>query len=130
VRANTLANSPSAMPSTASPTASATTATFEPCTCRSSRPNASSDTTVACTTGEQCERDRVTEQQIELGERQRHQALERPSDALAQHRDRRDDEHRDEREQAQHHAHAVEHLRLRVEQEAQQRDEQARHEER
>ena len=52
--------------------------------------------------GEQTERDPVARQQVDLGDRQRHQSLERAVGALAQHRDRGDQEHDDEGEQAAH----------------------------
>jgi hypothetical protein len=64
-----------------------------------------------------CERERVAEKDVELRDRHRHQTLERSGHALAQHRHRGDDEHRDEREDSEHRAaDPVEHLRLRVEQ--------------
>ena len=43
------------------------------------------------------EGDPVAQQQIEFREGKRHQPLECPGRALAEHRDRRDDEHRGER---------------------------------
>ena len=52
--------------------------------------------------GEQPERDAVAGEQVGLGERQAHQPLQRAAGALAQHRNRRDQEHDAEREQAAH----------------------------
>ena len=69
---------------------------------RPSAPKATSDVSVACRTASAANAIAVAEQQVELGERQRHQALERPGRPLAQHRDRRDQEHRDEREEPDH----------------------------
>jgi hypothetical protein len=68
------------------------------------------------------EGERVAEQQVELGEGQRHQPLERAAGAFTQHRDRGDQEHHDQREEAdQRRADAVERLRLVVEDELEQR---------
>ncbi len=67
---------------------------------------------------------------VQLREGHRHQSLERPARALAQHRDRRDEEHQDEREQpAQRRADALEGLRLAVEHVLHQHQQQARHRE-
>lgn len=59
-----------------------------------------------------------------------HEPLERAAAALAQHRDRGDEEHQDQREQASdRRADAAERLRLPVEHEPQQRDERGRDDE-
>ena len=58
----------------------------------------------------------VAGEDVGFAERQRHQALERAGRALAQHRDRRDQEHDDEREEsAQRRADALEDVRPTVE---------------
>ena len=74
------------------------------------------------------ERDPVAGEQVELRERQRHQPLERSRRPLAQHRDRRDQEHDDEREEADERAaDAVERLFLALEHVLEQRQQQRRH---
>src|SRR3990172_4816840 len=84
VRANALANRPSAMPR------------IEPE--QSERERRDQRRLGRC---DKRERERIADEQVAAGKRGGHQALERPGCPLAEHRDRRDDEHRDEREEAE-----------------------------
>jgi hypothetical protein len=73
--------------------------------------------------GEARERQAVAGEQVELGDRQRHQPLERAAAALPEHGDRGHEEHEDQREQAdQRRADAVERLDALVEHEPQEGD--------
>lgn len=72
----------------------------------------------------------VPEQDVQLGQRQGHQPLERPAGALSQHRDRRNQEHCDERKQAEERpADPVEDERPIDEQVLEERDESTGHDE-
>ena len=102
--ANALASSPSAVPSTALSTARAAIRAGAPGGVEAERQERDGGGDERLDGREQGERDPVAGQQVELGERHRHQPLERAGGALAQHRDRGDEEHRDEREHAEHRA--------------------------
>jgi len=90
VVAKALTSRPRDIPSVAFPTASAPMAQRGPETSRPRRPKASEQTTVAWTTATSAN-----------ATRHRHQPLKRSRCPLPQHCHRRDDEHRDEREQSQ-----------------------------
>ena len=128
VCANALTNSPRAIPRSALATASTPTSHAP---CGESRPrnaNPTTQTTAACTAASSPKAIAVAGEEVELRERQRHQPLERARRALAQHRDRRDEEHDDEREEAaERGADLLEGLLLAVEDEAHQHQQQARH---
>ena len=100
MRANALVNSPRAMPRIALPIASAITSKVEAGDVEAERSESDRGGDQRLEGRDGGERDPVTSQQVEFGERHRHQSFERASGALAQHRDRGDEEHRDEGEQS------------------------------
>ena len=94
VRANALTNRPSAIPSRAFATASTTTRQLAPGDVQAE--HAEGDRRRSAPPARRRPRANaiaVAEQQVELRERHRHQPLERARRALAQHRDRGDEEH-------------------------------------
>ena len=104
VDANALTKRPSAIPRIAFPIASTTTTQTGPTLWRSSERERDRRDERRLERGHEREGEAVAHEQVELRERQRHQPLERARRPLAQHRDRGDDEHRDEREQAEQRA--------------------------
>ena len=100
VLAKALTNRPSDMPSSALPTASAITRRRRAGNLHVEQAERDSRGDECLHGGHERECQSVAHQQVELGERQGHEALQRSRGSLAQHRDRRDHEHRDEREHA------------------------------
>ena len=130
VRANALANRPSVLPSTAFRIARTTISHGEPRDVEPEHDEGDARRRAPPARRRERERAAVAAEQPELRQRQGHQPLERPRRALAQHGDRRDDEHRDEREEPeQRGSDPIEHAGLVDEEPVEQRDERDRDDE-
>ena len=128
--AKALRKRPSPTPSSAFETASATTRSGDPTVSTPSGPNATSEVTRGLGRREQRESQPVAAEQVELRERQGHQPLERAAGSLAEHRDRRDEEHHDQRKEAdERHGDALEGAGRPVEDVTQQHEQRRRHDE-
>ena len=101
VVAKALTNRPSAVPSTASTTATTPSSQTGPLTSSPSRPTLTADRQRRLDRGEQAEGEGVAEQEVELAQRHREQPLEGAAAALAQGGHAGDEEHHDEREDRQ-----------------------------
>ena len=115
------------MPSTASVTATSPSCQTGPSVVEPAHPDGERHRDDRLQHRHEAEREAVAEDEVALAERRRHEPLERARAALAQGRDRGDQEHDDEREQRQDRRPVrVEHALLVAEQPGEQADEQAR----
>ena len=101
VCAKALTKRPSAVPRTASTTATTSSSQTGPWTSRPSRPTLRPTASAAWTRGDRAERHGVADQEVELAHRHREQPLEGAAAALAQRGHAGHQEHHDEREHRQ-----------------------------